>query len=178
MWLRGANGSGKTSLLRLAVGLIQADAGSITWRGQPLQSADGFAKELVYIGHTQSLKDDLTVAESLEFLATLHARPSDPPAIAAALQQLSVYARRHQAVRSLSQGQRKRVALARLALESRPGIWVLDEPYDALDAEGMAVVDALVLKHIACGGCVMLTSHLARPFGAIPVHTLDLGRAA
>ncbi|OYT90823.1 MAG: heme ABC exporter ATP-binding protein CcmA [Burkholderiales bacterium PBB3] len=178
LWLRGPNGCGKTSLLRLAVGLIQPDAGSMAWRGQPLQNADGFAQELVYIGHTQALKDELTVAESLAFLATLHGRPSTPSAIAAALKQFSVDARRHQSVRVLSQGQRKRVALARLALESRPGIWVLDEPYDALDAEGMDVVDALVSHHIARGGCVLLTSHLPRPLAATPVRTLDLGIAA
>ena len=178
LWLRGPNGCGKTSLQRLAVGLIQPDIGSITWRGQPLYKAEGFAQELVYIGHTQALKDELTAAESLAFLATLHGRPSTAPAIAAALKQLSVDARRHQLVGVLSQGQRKRVALARLALESRPGIWVLDEPYDALDAEGIDAVDALVSQNIARGGCVLLTSHLPCLLGATPFRTLDLGNAA
>ena len=175
LWLRGANGCGKTSLLRMAVGLIQPDTGSITWRGSKLRDAVGFAQELVFIGHTHALKDELSVAESLGFLAALHGRPSTAPSIASALKQLSVYSRRNQPVRVLSQGQRKRVALARLALESEPGLWVLDEPYDALDAEGMDVVDTLVLNNIARGGCTLMTSHLPRNLGTVSVRTLDLG---
>lgn len=175
LWVRGPNGSGKTSLLRLVVGLIQADAGSVYWRGVPLKKADSYARALVYIGHTQALKDDLTAAESLEFLATLHCRPHTASSIIAALRQLSVYTRRNQLVRTLSQGQRKRVALARLALETKPGLWVLDEPYDALDAEGIDAVDALVLRHVARGGCALFTSHLPRQLGATPVRALNLG---
>ena len=176
--LRGANGCGKTSLLRTAVGLVRPDAGSVAWRGLPLLNAVGFAPELVYIGHAHALKDDLSVTESLGFLAALHGRPSTAPSIAAALKQLSVYSRRNQSVRVLSQGQRKRVALARLALESEPGLWVLDEPYDALDAEGMDVVDALVLNNSARGGCTLMTSHIPRDLGATPVRTLNLGSSS
>lgn len=177
LWVRGPNGSGKTSLLRVVVGLIQADAGSVHWRGMPIEKSDGYAQALVYIGHNQALKDDLTAAEALEFLATLHGRPHTASSIAASLRQLSVYTRRHQLVRALSQGQRKRVALARLALETKPGLWVLDEPYDALDAEGIDAVDALVLNHIERGGCALFTSHLPRQLDAAPVRVLNLGPA-
>ena len=92
----------------------------------------------------------------------------------AALDRLGMYHRHHQLVRTLSQGQRKRVALARLALETGPGIWVLDEPYDALDADGSTTVNALILENIARGGCVLLTSHVALQLGSAAVHELQI----
>ena len=174
-WLRGRNGSGKTSLLRLAAGLAVPAAGAITWGGQPLRRAADFAARRVYIGHTNALKDDLTLAESLRFLARLQGRDSDSAAVHAALQRRGIASRRDAPVRTLSQGQRRRGALARLALERQAGLWILDEPYDALDDEAVASIDGLLVEHLARGGSVLLTSHQPPGPAAPPMAEFDLG---
>lgn len=166
VWLRGANGRGKTSLLRLLTGLSDPEQGQVMWRGQPLRAAGAaFRSRLVYIGHTNGLKEDLTVLESLQFLARLHGRPATVAALHEALAALGMASRRGAPVRTLSQGQRRRVALARLALDlatdtAEPSVWVLDEPYDALDADGIATLDGVLSAQAARGGAVVLTSHL------------------
>lgn len=166
-WLRGANGRGKTSLLRLLTGLATPAEGRITWRGQPIRSADaGYRERLVYIAHANALKEDLTAAESLHFLARIHGRPADEAALTAALTRLGIASRRAAPVRTLSQGQRRRVALARLALDlmqaaPQGSLWVLDEPFDALDIDGIACLNDLLSAQAARGGSVVLTSHLA-----------------
>ena len=166
-WLRGANGRGKTSLLRLLTGLAAPARGQVTWQGRPIRAAAaGYRERLVYIGHANGLKEDLTAAESLHFLARIHGRPADEASLTAALARLGIASRRAAPVRTLSQGQRRRVALARLALdlvegEGRPSLWVLDEPYDALDADGIATLNGLLSAQAARGGSVVLTSHLA-----------------
>ncbi len=173
-WLRGPNGSGKTSLMRLILGLAQPDTGQVFWQGNPLPVAVNFANQLVYIGHTYGLKEDLTALEALEFLDRLHARNSNLPQLKEALHKLGVLHRQSQAIRVLSQGQRKRVALARLALETLPGLWVLDEPYDALDAEGSATLNKLLEEHSVRGGCVLLTSHIPVSIRGVQVSELSL----
>ncbi len=175
-WLRGRNGSGKTSLLRLAAGLSVPAAGTITWGGQPLRRAVDFAARRVYIGHSNALKEDLTLAESLRFLARLQGRDCDAEAVQAALQRLGIASRREAPVRTLSQGQRRRGALARLALERQAAIWILDEPYDALDDEGIASIDGLLVEHLARGGSVLLTSHQPPGSAAPPMDEFDLGQ--
>lgn len=165
VWLRGANGRGKTSLLRLLTGLSTPAGGGVRWQGQPVRSAGAdFRHRLVYIGHANGLKEDLTVLESLRFLARIHGRPATSLALTAALAELGMASRRDAPVRTLSQGQRRRVALARLALDletdDTPSLWVLDEPYDALDTDGIATLDGLLSAQAARGGSVVLTSHL------------------
>lgn len=150
VWLRGANGRGKTSLLRLLAGLSSPEAGQID-RGAAL----------VYIAHANALKDDLTALESLRFLARLHGLPEDDTALLAALRSFGVEKRRNAPVRTLSQGQRRRVALARLALSPAASVWVLDEPFDALDTDGIAALNQLLSQHLQAGGAVVLTSHQA-----------------
>ena len=159
LWLRGGNGRGKTSLLRLVAGLSAPERGQILWGDAPARGNARFAAELVYIAHTNALKDDLTAAESLAFLARVHGRDASAPAIRAALARLGLAGRERTPTRSLSQGLRRRVALARLALETAPSLWVLDEPFDALDVAGTAVLHALLAAHRARGGSVLLTSH-------------------
>jgi heme exporter protein A len=159
LWLRGGNGRGKTSLLRLVAGLAAPEQGQILWDDAPARRHPGFASALVYIAHTNALKDDLTAAESLAFLARIHARDAGAPAVRAALTRLGLAGRERTPTRSLSQGLRRRVALARLALETAPGLWVLDEPFDALDVAGTASLHALLAAHRARGGSVLLTSH-------------------
>lgn len=160
LWLKGANGRGKTSLLRMLATLSRAEAGEILWGDRPCREAAGeYTGQCVYIGHHNALKDDLTVLEALQFLARLHGRVWGPAAIAQALERFGMHSRRNALVRTLSQGQRRRVALARLALETRPGVWLLDEPYDALDAAGCELLSHTIRAHAARGGRVMFTSH-------------------
>jgi len=159
LWLRGGNGRGKTSLLRLVAGLAAPEHGQILWGDTPTRRHAQFAQQLVYIAHTNALKDDLTAAESLAFLARVHARDASAPAVRAALARLGLAGRERTPTRSLSQGLRRRVALARLALETAPALWVLDEPFDALDVAGTATLHALLAQHRARGGSVLLTSH-------------------
>jgi len=158
-WLRGSNGRGKTSLLRLVAGLAAPEHGQVLWDGAPTRRNEHFDQALVYIAHANALKDDLTAQESLAFLARVHGRDAGAPALRAALARLGLAGRERTPVRSLSQGLRRRVALARLALETGPSLWVLDEPFDALDVAGTATLHALLAAHRARGGSVLLTSH-------------------
>ncbi len=173
-WLRGRNGRGKTSLLRLAAGLAVPESGKILWGDKPVRAAAGYAAQRVYVGHANALKDDLSVTESLTFLARMHGRPSDAPAIRAALERIGMGSRRDALVRTLSQGQRRRATLARLALEQRASIWILDEPYDALDSDGVQAVNELLHDHLARGGSVLLTSHLSPGHAAPTLAEFDL----
>jgi heme exporter protein A len=159
LWLRGGNGRGKTSLLRLVAGLSAPEHGQILWDGVPTRGNEHFDRALVYVAHANALKDDLTAAESLAFLARVHGRDAGAGALRAALARLGLAGRERTPVRSLSQGLRRRVALARLALETTPSLWVLDEPFDALDVAGTATLHALLAAHRAGGGSVLLTSH-------------------
>lgn len=160
VWLRGANGRGKTSLLRLLAGLSTPEAGQIRREG-----------ELLYVAHANALKEDLSVLESLRFLARLHGRDVDDTALTEALRQFGMATRRNAPVRTLSQGQRRRVALSRLALAPSPAVWVLDEPFDALDVEGIASLNEVISQHVRGGGAVVLTSHQALTL-AEPVPTV------
>ena len=161
VWLRGPNGSGKTSLMRVIAGLAEPDSGTLRWPALDASSGrENALKPLVYLGHHNGLKDDLTALESLQFLADLHGRDGSVSACGAAMRRLGIYHRRHLPVRTLSQGQRKRVALARLALETQASLWVLDEPFDALDDAGIATVGKLLKEHAVRGGSVLLTSHI------------------
>lgn len=150
VWVRGPNGRGKTSLLRLLAGLSHTSAGLIEARAP-----------LVYLGHQHALKDDLTVQANLGFLLRLHALPHDHAATAHALEHLGIGSKRHARVGTLSQGQRRRVALARLVLSPPTAVWLLDEPFDALDDQGVAVLQALIGQHRQAAGSVILSSHQA-----------------
>lgn len=174
VWVRGQNGSGKTTLLRMVAGLSEPEVGSITWNGELVHRSSRYRSELVYLGHHNGLKDDLTAVESLNFLAELHGRDAIPAQVNGALRRLGVFHRRHLPTRVLSQGQKKRVALCRLVLESQPGLWVLDEPFDALDDQGIALVSVLLRDHLARRGCVLLTSHISLKIEGVHVRELSL----
>ena len=155
LWLRGANGQGKTTLLRTLAGLSRPEAGRLDWGGaQP-------GGRTLYLAHANALKEDLSALESLRFLRQLDGGTTDPGELAAALARVGMASRRDAAVRTLSQGQRRRVALARLALPGTAPVWLLDEPFDALDAGGVEILNALLVEHAGRGGGVILTSHLA-----------------
>ena len=159
VWLRAANGYGKTTLLRVLAGLAKPDAGSIAWHHGDLDLG-GRPEAIVFLAHTNALKDDLTVEESVRLLVALHRLDASTPAIDDAVRRFGLHARRHAPIRTLSQGQRRRVALTRLALSHPQATWILDEPYDALDVEGVALVGALLVEHAARRGNVLFTSHV------------------
>ena len=174
--LQGANGAGKTSLLRMVCGLLAPAAGEVLWRGQRVTALrEEFGKELIYLGHAAALKDDLTALENLQAACLLSGRATDAAAAAAALSQAGLRGRERAPARVLSQGQRKRVALARLVLGSDAPLWVLDEPFNALDVAATDWLIELIGTHVGRGGIVVLTSHQSVVFGgAVPQVGLQL----
>jgi heme exporter protein A len=164
-WLRGANGCGKTSLLRLLAGLSEPAEGQVLLDGVPLRELDTDARQgLAYIGHQNALKDGLALGESLAFLAALAGLDAPQQRAARALERLGLGRNGRTPVRHLSQGMRRRGALARLALDDAPRVWLLDEPLDALDVASIASFAELVDEKLRQGGAVLLTSHQAVPW--------------
>jgi len=164
----GANGSGKTSLLRILCGLLAPGAGEVRWQGQKIDSLrEEYARHLVYLGHAPAVKDDLTPAENLEIACRLAGFAAKTEA---ALARLGVPG--DVPVRKLSQGQRRRAALARLVVSEQVPLWLLDEPYAALDAQATATVDALIAGHAARGGAVIFTTH--QETGAAATRVIEL----
>jgi heme exporter protein A len=174
VWLRGRNGRGKTSLLRLVAGIATPQAGEVLLDGTPIATNDERSRRVAYLGHQHALKDDLTSAEALEFLLRIHGRRSDRSSVDAALEHWGMLGQRNTWVRRLSQGQRRRVALARLVGEHDASLWLLDEPFDALDADGVERLNALLLQHLQRGGAVLLTGHQATLATALQARELDL----
>lgn len=156
--ISGPNGSGKTSLLRLLAGLMQPTQGQILLNGQPLaeQGAE-LARSLVWIGHAAGIKDLLTPEENLTWLCALH-RPASREAIWRALEAVGLRGFEDVPCHTLSAGQQRRVALARLYLDSPP-LWILDEPFTALDKQGVAQLEAHLARHCEQSGMVVLTTH-------------------
>ena len=158
--VQGANGAGKTSLLRMLCGLLPPAQGRILWRGESIADlAEDFGRELVYLGHAAALKDDLNATENLLIACQLGGLAVAPAAARAALQHAGLSGRDRVPARQLSQGQRRRVALARLALAAAAPLWVLDEPFNALDTAAAAWLGGLVTQQVGRGGVVVLTSH-------------------
>ena len=168
--VRGANGSGKTTLLRALAGLTRPAAGSVQWRGKPAR--DDFRKEMLFLGHAPAIKDELTVRENLEFSVRLSGLQD--AGFEDALERLGIARLAELPARYLSQGQRKRAALARLALSSGVTLWLLDEPFAALDDDAIAGVGALCAAHLAAGGMLVLTSHQDVPIPAKDVRAIEL----
>ena len=170
--VRGANGSGKTTLLRTLAGLTRPSAGAVRWRGNPI--GDEYRREMLYIGHAPGVKDELTVLENLEFSAHVSSLDVADARIRNALQQLGISRLAGLPARYLSQGQRKRAALARLALSAAVPLWLLDEPFAALDDEAIVGVSALCAAHLAAGGMVVLTSHQDVPLACAAPQEIEL----
>lgn len=157
--VRGENGAGKTSLLRMLCGLSPAAEGEIRWQGRPIGELDeAFRQVVLYFGHHNALKDDLTPLENLRLAAAFHGQWLGETQAFDLLQRAGLRGREDLPVRVLSQGQKRRTALARL-LCSRARLWILDEPFVALDVAAVDWLAGIIAAHVGNGGCVVLTSH-------------------
>ena len=163
--IAGANGAGKTTLLRLMTGLMRPVEGEVRWRGVPIaKAAQDFWRELCYIGHRNGVKDDLSVLENVLLNARIASLPAVSEAMALdALEAVGLSDFVESPAGQLSQGQRRRVALARLWLSRSVKLWVLDEPFTALDVKGVARLAELIGEHVKAGGIVMLVTHQEVP---------------
>jgi heme exporter protein A len=159
----GRNGSGKTTLLRMLAGLTAPAAGEIRWRRSATRPFDARLRAAVaFNGHLPALKDELTAEENLAQWISLGDRPAASASIRDALAAVALERRRSLPVRLLSQGQRRRIGLARLRLSQRP-LWILDEPLTALDSDGIDVLRNLLDAHLEAGGICVAASHQPLP---------------
>lgn len=170
----GPNGAGKTTLLRVLAGLLAPEQGSITWGGQPI-GADraAYAATFSYLGHSDGLKPEFTARENLAFEVGLRRR-LDADVIDAALVRVGLTDAREQPARSLSAGQRRRLAIARVLLTGA-SLWILDEPFTNLDSAGVERLATIIAEHLDAGGAAVIAAHQPP---AIPHHAavrLDLG---
>ena len=173
--LQGRNGAGKTSLLRMIVGLAQPVAGEIRWRGQPVRAlAEDYREELCYMGHHNAIKEELTPLENLLASARLAGEDLDEEQALEALYQVGLAGREDLQAKYLSQGQKRRVALARLVHERR-ALWVLDEPFVALDVAAVDMVAGFIGAHLQRGGLAVMTTHQAVDIPAGAVREYRLG---
>jgi heme exporter protein A len=170
--VQGPNGSGKSTLLRVLAGLLPAAEGAVRWNGADVAGeGEAHRARLCYLGHQDALKAGLTALENLQFWVRFGARSGDTEA---ALGAFGLAGLADRPARLLSAGQKRRLALARLALSDAP-LWLLDEPVTALDAEARAMFGALLRRHLAAGGLAVIATHEKL---AVEASVLRLGAAA
>lgn len=169
----GPNGAGKTTLLRVCAGLLTPEQGAVAWRGKPIAAdRDAYAAAFSYLGHSDGLKPDFTSRENLAFEVGLR-RVVAAAEADATLAQVGLAGAEDQPARSLSAGQRRRLALARVMLAGT-ALWILDEPFTNLDAACVAMVAGIVAEHAEAGGTVMFAAHQAPPIPRRPVRRVEL----
>lgn len=170
LYILGGNGAGKSSLLRILTGLLLPESGNVFWNDQNIQhDTELYRSQLLYIGHLNAIKEDLSAHENLLFSSGIHHQKVNSAQTLQALQAVGLQRQAHLPTRHLSQGQKRRVALARLWLEvismqvgatqTNAKLWILDEPFASLDVDMTEVLAARISKHLANGGMVILTTH-------------------
>jgi heme exporter protein A len=172
--LEGANGAGKTSLLRILCGLALPRNGAVRWNGEDIHRCRGeYHEQLLYIGHCPGIKEELTPLENLRFFRSLGGHAGERELQEAALHAIGLYGYEEVPVRVLSAGQRRRVALARLWL-STASLWILDEPFTAIDREGIRHLEERLADHVRRGGMLVITSHQSSLLEGCHVRRLGL----
>ncbi|HXU93719.1 MAG TPA: cytochrome c biogenesis heme-transporting ATPase CcmA [Gallionella sp.] len=174
MQVQGENGSGKTSLLRTLCGFMSPDEGDILWRGESTRElGEEYCAEMMYLGHLNSIKDELSALENLRISSGLSGVELDEKEAIAALRRMGLKGRERLPTKVLSQGQRRRVALARM-LVSDAKLWILDEPLAALDVAAVALIESLLAEHLAREGMVIFTTHQPLQVAGMEMRTLSL----
>lgn len=172
--VQGENGKGKTSLLRMLCGFLAPAAGEIRWRGQDIRELDEeYYAEMVYLGHLNAIKDELNALENLHISAGLAGCEVGDKEAIAALRHMGLRGRETLPVKVLSQGQRRRVALARLLVGNAP-LWILDEPLTALDVGAVGLMQELIGTHLAKNGMVIFTTHQPLEVAGVETRRLTL----
>ena len=174
--VRGENGSGKTSLLRIVAGLSPAESGSVSWNDGSIRAlGEDYLRDLLFLGHSNGLKDDLSPIENLRYALVLAGVVADEAALRAALAEQALTAIADLPVKLLSQGQKRRVALTRLSFSAEKPLWILDEPFTALDAVSVERLARTIMKQLQRGGMVMFTTHQEVELPGTTMRTLELG---
>ncbi|MGD1983567.1 MAG: cytochrome c biogenesis heme-transporting ATPase CcmA [Chromatiaceae bacterium] len=174
--LKGRNGSGKTTLLRALAGLLMPESGAILWHGESIRKLrEDYARHLLFIGHLNGIKGDLTAVENLRIAATLDGYPLDEPSAWRILGEIGLRGHEDLPTKYLSQGQKRRVSLARLFANSA-ALWILDEPFSALDVAAVELLQDSISRHIAGGGMAVVTTHQAVGLIDEQTRVIELGR--
>lgn len=169
----GPNGSGKTTLLRVIAGLLTPEQGSVSWRDRPITAdRDAYCASFCYLGHSDGLKPEFTSRENLVYEVGLRRRLGET-AIDETLAHLGLTESRDQFARSLSAGQRRRLAMARVMLTGAP-LWILDEPFTNLDSAGVTLLSEVIARHLDAGGAALLVTHQPPVIPRHAVRRLDL----
>jgi len=175
LYLYGHNGSGKTTLMRAICGLFHPTEGKILWNGEDIRElSEEYTREVLYVGHKNGIKDDLTAIENLRILSTLDGVHLSEDQAWDALDRIGLRGFEDLPTQVLSQGQKRRVALARL-LAHKAKLWILDEPFTALDSDAVAMLQEVIRAHVDGGGMALLTTHQEVKLTQGEVKQLQLG---
>ncbi len=155
--IRGENGSGKTSLLRIIAGITSPDDGQVLWNGERINKSDSFASDIAYLAHRDGIKNEFTALENLRFYQQLY-HQNNPQELLDILTALDISHTAYIPARQLSFGQRRRLGFARLLLASTK-LWLLDEPFTGIDVEGRSLLEQHCLNFLNKGGIIVLTHH-------------------
>ena len=168
----GANGSGKTSLLRILCGLATPDSGSVTWLDQPITGNPGFRASCAYIGHKDALKNELTAIENLRFYQRLEGAV-DEDSLDDGLAKMGILKCADLPAQHLSFGQRRRLAFTRLLI-NRFQIWILDEPFTGIDVDGRELIEQVCVDHLQHAGIIIMTHHQSLESSALSAYRHEL----
>ena len=175
LYVEGENGSGKSTLLRCLSSLYTPDAGEISWNGEGIRRlGEEYRQELLYLGHLNGIKANLTPLENLRFLCAAEGEFHSASTIEESLGRLGLAGYEDVPSRALSQGQKRRVALARLLL-SKAKLWILDEPFVALDVSAVSLLQDIISQHLDSGGLAIITTHQETPLTSASVRKIRLG---
>ena len=162
LYVKGQNGAGKTSLLRVLAGLVDADAGDVYFRQQNIKGyRENYHQNLVYFGHKLGINQTLSAVENIQYWCKLHQVSISVDSIFQTLAQLNLVGLEDIPVANLSTGQQRRVALTRFWFKHNAKLWILDEPFTALDTQGIELLSLQITQFLSGGGAVVMTSHQA-----------------